>query len=150
MFKKLFYIIIALLAFNIILTVPSFQEKQAELKANVLEKYENVTKEVDRVKGKYDQAKETVEDINNKITETKESISAFAKWLADIKETIETAVEGIQNTVAKLNNLFKGDDSENKDGKTSDKKTDEVNKDNQGKTSENEAVSEGLTELGSA
>jgi hypothetical protein len=96
MFKKLLYIIIAIIALYFLLKIPAIGEKFGYIKDDAIEKKDNIVNEYNKVKGE-------VTDFTNKVTETKN----------DVVETVDKvgeAVDKMGEAANKVGDVFGGDE----------------------------------------
>lgn len=95
MFKFLFKLLLLAAAGYVAVQVPFVRDQWEGLKASLFEKVNNVTTEVERVKGKVDEAKDTVNKIKEEVGNAKDRYDELKTQVVETTDAINSAVDKI-------------------------------------------------------
>ena len=101
MFKFLIKLAIVAVVGYLLLQIPFVSKYGDQLKADIMQKVNNVTAEVDRVKGKIDETGQKIDDIKK----TGENI---VNTVSETGKTIEKGIETINKTTEALKGALNG------------------------------------------
>lgn len=101
MFKFLVKLAFVIMAIYILFQIPFFKDYGESLKASIFQKAQNVTNEVNRIRGQIDGVKEKIDQTQEKVTDIANTVNKTKENVANTLGAAKKAIDSVDSSFAK-------------------------------------------------